>query len=67
MSAGNIVKMLRQKHDMTQIELTEKSGITQAMASQYELGKAEPRVYTFEKMLNALGYELVVRRKKERR
>ena len=62
MSAGSTMKMLRTKAGLSQFELAKKSGVTQAMISLYELEKSEPRVPAFEKILNAMGYELVVRR-----
>jgi transcriptional regulator with XRE-family HTH domain len=65
MSAGKTIKMLREKHGLTQGQLAIKSYISQGRISIYETGKTEPSVQVFEKILNALGYELVIRRKTE--
>jgi transcriptional regulator with XRE-family HTH domain len=65
MSAGKTIKMLREKHGLTQGQLAIKSYISQGRISIYETGRTEPSVQVFEKILNALGYELVIRRKAE--
>ena len=65
MSAGKTIKTLREKHGLTQGQLAIKSYISQGRISIYETGKTEPSVQVFEKILNALGYELVIRRKTE--
>ena len=65
MSAGKTIKMLREKHGLTQGQLAIKSYISQGRISIYETGRTEPSVQVFEKILNALGYELVIRRKTE--
>lgn len=62
MSAGSTIKTLRIKAGLSQQQLANKAGVAQAMISLYELEKSELKVLTFEKMLNAMGYELVVRR-----
>lgn len=65
MSAGKTIKMLREKHGLTQGQLAIKSYISQGRISIYETGRTEPSVQVFEKILSALGYELVIRRKTE--
>ena len=65
MSAGKTIKMLREKHGLTQGQLAIKSYISQGRISIYETGKTEPSVQVFEKILNALGYELVIRKRSE--
>ena len=65
MSAGTTIKMLREKHGLTQGQLAVKSYISQGRISIYERGGTDPSVQTFEKIINALGYELVVRKRKE--
>ena len=64
MSAGSTIKMLRNREGISQFELSLESGVTQGMISLYETGKSDPRVAVFEKLLNAMGYELVVRKKR---
>lgn len=65
MSAGKTIKMLREKHGLTQGQLAIKSYVSQSRISIYEMGKTEPSVQTFEKILNALGYELVIKKRSE--
>lgn len=64
MSAGKTIKMLREKHGLTQGQLAIKSYVSQSRISIYEMERTDPNVETFEKILNALGYELVVRKRK---
>lgn len=64
MSAGTTIKLLREKAGMTQMQLSVIADVGQASISAYERGLYEPEMKTFEKIVNVLGYELVVRKKK---
>ena len=58
MSTGSTIKELRIKRQLTQKQLGKRVGIATAQISNYEMGKMTPRVDTFEKILNAMGYTL---------
>jgi transcriptional regulator with XRE-family HTH domain len=59
------LKELRNKRGLTIDEVCEKSGINRGNLSSIENNKRIPRVDTLEKILNALGYELTVRKIKK--
>jgi len=48
------VRALRMKLGLTQVQLAELAGVTQAYIAKIEAGTADPRVSTFEKILKAL-------------
>ena len=54
---GQRIKELRRLKKMTQIELSEKTGIKQSRLSNYEKGLTLPRFGNLEKIANALGVE----------
>lgn len=49
---------LREKHQLTQVELSEKTGVPQAQISRIERGVVNPRLSTVTKLLVALGAEI---------
>jgi DNA-binding XRE family transcriptional regulator len=49
---------LREKHMLTQTELSEKTGVPQAQISRIERGVVNPRLSTVTKLLVALGAEI---------
>ena len=65
MSAGKTIKALREKRGLSQEQLAIKSNLSQSRISAYELEKTEITAKTFEQILNALGYELVARKRRE--
>lgn len=61
MSIGKNIKKFRKERGFTQKKLGELSGINEVQIRQYELGKANPKTETLEKIASALGvstYEL---------
>lgn len=54
MDVGEKIKQERQNANMSQKELGEKLGVSQAMIGQYESGKRKPKVETLTKIANAL-------------
>ena len=68
MSTGSTIKEIRQRRGWTQRQLANKAGITAQSVVGYENDKINPTVKTFEKILNAMGYDLYAKpRKKEGR
>lgn len=63
-NVGETIRTIREKSGLTQGQLAEKVYITQGSISLYETGKTNPTVYSLEQILNAMGYELVARRKR---
>lgn len=58
MKYGEAIKELRTRAGLTQIELAEKTGITQAAISYYESNEKIPNVKTADKIAGALGVTL---------
>ena len=54
----NFVKRLRLYQGLTQSELANLAGTSQATIAQYEAGTKSPTLSTLERMARALGYEL---------
>jgi len=53
---GTTIRRLRQEQGLTQVQLAEKSGISQALVSVIESGAIkDPRGSTYERLANALG------------
>jgi transcriptional regulator with XRE-family HTH domain len=46
---------------MTQVELATRAGVTQSVISAYESGHRPPAIPTLTALVNAAGYELVLR------
>lgn len=56
---GKALRWLRTRQDRKQYEIAETAGITKAMLSAYETGKQNPSIETLEKILDALGVDLM--------
>ena len=54
---GEALKVLRIKTGMKQREVGAKAGVTPAMISTYETGKAIPLIPTVESLLEAMGFD----------
>jgi len=52
------LKTVRKKQKITQVELSEASGVTQQNISEYELGLKTPKLDTAVKLASALGVTL---------
>ena len=59
MNYGIRIKELRDRAGMTQVELSEKSGISQEHISRIENGKFTPNVKTADRIAGALGVTLM--------
>ena len=57
---GEFVKRQRMKRLMSQLELSEEAGITQATLCRMERGKKSVHLDTMVKILNSLGWQLVI-------
>ncbi len=57
-SIARQVVELREKHSMTQVELSERTGIPQAQISRIERGGISPTSGTLAKIAEALGADL---------
>lgn len=56
--AGRMVRNARQRAKLTQRELSAKAGIPQETIARIERGRADPRVMTLDRLLEACGYGL---------
>ncbi len=54
---GQALKLLRKRTGLKQREVGEKAGVTPAMISTYETGKAVPLIPTVESLLDAMGFD----------
>jgi len=65
-----ILKTVRKRENVTQVELAEKLGIHQQTISRYEAGKKIPQVDTAARIADALGVTLdelvIIREAKEK-
>lgn len=60
---GETIRILREQRGWTQPQLAEKAGISRECIWRYERGITVPMVTSMEYLLEAMGYELVVRKK----
>jgi transcriptional regulator with XRE-family HTH domain len=56
--AAGLLRLARDRADLTQAELAERAGITQQSISAYETGRREPTLPTLQRLLAAAGFEL---------
>ncbi len=59
---GSVLKSMRKSKHLTQKELSELSKVSYETISKLECGKKLPKYETLIMLLNALGYELLVRK-----
>lgn len=55
MAIGDNIKTLREARGLTQLELSEKLGVSRGAVSQWELGIVAPRMGTIEQMAAFFG------------
>ena len=60
MDAGATLQAIRAQAGLTQAELAERAGTSQATISAYESGAKQPSVATFSRLLAAAGARLAV-------
>ena len=58
MHVGDRIREARKRKSLTQKELGEILGVTQATAQQYESGKRKPKIETLKRIAKALGVPL---------
>lgn len=56
---GEIIKKLREKHEMTQVELGEKIGVSDKTVSKWENAKGYPDITLIEPLAAALGISTI--------
>lgn len=56
---GRALRWLREKEGRRQYETARAAGVTKAMLSAYETGKQSPSLLSLEKLLDALGVDLL--------
>ncbi len=61
MNTAQEIRTARLEAGLTQAELAERAGTSQARISSYESGTSVPSVMTFERLLRASGRSLAVR------
>jgi transcriptional regulator with XRE-family HTH domain len=58
--AGRMLRFARSRAKLTQRELAAKSGVPQETIARIERGRADPRVGTLDRLLEACGFGLEV-------
>ncbi len=56
--AGQIIEDARNKTQITQAELARRIGSDRAYISRIESGKIEPKISTFYRIMNAMGFQI---------
>lgn len=56
--AAGLLRLARDKAEITQSELAAAAGVTQQTVSSYETGRKEPTLPTLQKLLAAAGLEM---------
>ena len=59
--AAGLLRLARDKADMTQTDLALQAGVSQQSISAYETGKKEPTLATLVRLLAAAGIEMRIR------
>lgn len=62
---GELLKLCRQSRNITQIDLANKTYVTQAQISSYETGRVVPRIDIFSDLIEACGYEIGIKEMKD--
>ena len=65
MNSGELIKALRTGAGLTKVELAKRIGRTPRTIYYWECGKVCPNVDYLVKVMQATGYEMLIRRKKE--
>ncbi len=61
---GKILKTMRRKANLSQIQISNKTGYARNTISQYETNTLQPTFETIEKIANECGYEIIFTNKK---
>ncbi len=59
--AAGLIRLARDKADMTQSALAKEAGVSQQSVSAYETGRKEPTLPTLQRLLAAAGLEMRIR------
>ena len=62
MSASTLLRTARRRADLTQAQLGERAGLSQAEVARLERAGANPTAATLERLLRATGHRLELRR-----
>jgi transcriptional regulator with XRE-family HTH domain len=57
---ARIVRFARERHGLSQEELSNRSGVSQSLISRYERGLVEPSLATVQRLLNAAGAVMTI-------
>lgn len=60
LDAGQIIRMCRNSKKWSLVTLSAESEVAQSTIQEIETGKRNCRLDTFEKIINAMGYEIEV-------
>lgn len=60
---NDIIKKLREEQGLTQKELAERAGVSTSFISRFEKKERVGTLESIEKLLGALGYEIMIMKK----
>jgi uncharacterized protein len=63
--AGALLRRARRGAGLSQAELAARAGVTQSVISAYESGQRQPAVPTLATLIDAAGYDLVLRLRRQ--
>ena len=63
--APNIIRECRRFRQLTQRQLADRSGVSRQTIWNVERDNNNTMLFTFEKLLEAMGFELVIREKRK--
>lgn len=62
---AKIVEDFRKEQGLSMNELSKRSGVPYSTLAQIEKGKCVPQIVTYEKIMDALGYEMILMKKQD--
>ena len=60
---AKLISQERNKNEISIAELSRRSGVPYSTLAQIEKGRCIPQIVTYEKIMGALGYEVVLMKK----
>ncbi len=67
LTAGALLRQARKQAGLSQVELAQRAGVTQSVISAYESGHRQPSIPVLTALVDATGYELALRLRRQPR
>lgn len=62
---GEAIRLMRESKGMTRAELSEAAGVSESHLKKIEAGGRQPGIHTCQKIVSALGMEIVIRNEED--